>query len=66
MTPTKRKPFEEMTIEELESERKFWEDQIASADGWGSWIATVDGFRRECASWIAIRKLAKAIRESEK
>ena len=50
------KPFEEMTLAELEAERAHWEKELGEATGWGAGVAAADGFRRGCIAWIARRK----------
>lgn len=54
------KPFEEMTIAELEAERAHWERVLDEATDWGAHVPVADGYRRGCIAWIAKRKLEGA------
>lgn len=55
----KSKPFRDMTDEELQVERKKWDDKVTNAKYWGAAVAAAHNFRTECDKEIERRKRPK-------
>ena len=51
--------FANQTLEQLEAERDYWANEVATAPGFAS-AKAADDFRRICEGWIARRKREQA------
>lgn len=50
------KPFDQMSMAELQHELKYWDDIIGNRAGWSSALHVAIDFRKECAAMIARRE----------